>query len=155
MKHMILAVAAALVLVGCGDGDDDSNALAPAPAPVEVTASESAAAGESTDCRIAAAKWANRMEDHAMTVRINAAISAHAVDASSLDDATSEVKVLCSDDVAQLVLDSNARFAEANFELSLCTFEGTCDNAQSKKVDQNADLAERHMDAVRELVGDS
>lgn len=157
---MFAATLAALALFTACGGSDDEGAAPPAetsaasqPASDEPELEATSDGAESAECRIAAAKWANRIDDLALEVLSNSILGAQAVNTGDLDDVTSEVKILCSEDLWQVVAKGNAAFAEANFEVSLCGFANECDDQQAKKVKKSADEATGLAAEVSRMVG--
>lgn len=163
-RILVTALGLVLVLTACGDGDDGNEAAAPTK---EVTVTETVSsptptvtetepsptpAGESDGCLVAANKWADRMTDHVLDASTTAPVFAETLNIDNLDDPTSTVKALCSEDLTQAILDANAKIAEINFELSLCGFSETCDPSQTRKVRRLADRVAGMVGDVRNLL---
>ena len=132
MRSLISVALLAVALAACSSGGDNSTvaddptSTETAPESLTTTEPEPEPAGESADCLVTASKWADRMADHVIDAATTAPAFGETLNLGNLDDPTSEIKVLCSDKLAEPVLNGNAKIAKANFELSLCGFSGGC-----------------------------
>jgi hypothetical protein len=140
MRLQISVALIAVVLTSCGGGGDSSKVADVPPSAAktvessatehpkpagESSATNSKPVGESSDCLVAASKWADRMTHHLLDASTTAPALGETLNLDDLDDPTSEIKVLCSGKLSQPVLNGNLKIAEANFKLSLCGFSNT------------------------------
>lgn len=158
------ALALLLVLTACGGGNDEGGEAGPTSAATETSSSEPTEAApaspsittEPTDCLVAAAKWSGRAEKHLRQIRIQAGFG-EKVDVSDLDDLTSEIGVLCSDELVGLVESANTEFSLAAYEVALCAVKpsgalGGCTLKAMGKIGRILDKAEGYVEQANELI---
>jgi hypothetical protein len=153
MNRGIVAVLLLWALAGCGD--DDASGAREEPTSAPSTASESPtapAAGESQECLVAAQTWADRATDHVLEAATTASAFGETLKLENLDDLGSEISVLCSDELDKAVKDAMLPLTRANYELSLCAFDGSCDPQAAKKVRKFADQAASAVGDVRSFI---
>lgn len=153
--NVLRGIAVALLAVlatGCSSGSATKADAPSAPASSSQSpAAESATAdaGESVDCQLAAAKWADRINKHATDAIMGTAVIATTLDIDNLDDMTSEIKVLCSEDLANDVLEANYEIAKVNAYLRVCELsDNVCSRADSKKILRSTDKIGRLVSEV-------
>lgn len=143
-----------LALTACQSGDDSSTKEASSnrASQTETATEEPSPEGETDDCRVAASLWADRMTDHVLRAKTTAPVMAETLDLDNLDDPSSTIKVLCSEELVQLVLEAHVHMAQANFEIGLCGFAGECDPPKTKKVRGLADKTAPLVGEVRNMI---
>lgn len=155
-----LICALGLLATGCGGGgegaesDSSSNETSEAssqsasPTPTEQPTPE----GETSDCLVAAQKWADRATDHVLTGQTTGAAFGETVPIEDLDDPQSEITVLCSDELDKAVKRAMVPIATMNYELSLCAFTAGCDRDGRRAVERQTTKAAGLIGDVRALI---
>ena len=158
MRPPVMLVMLVLALAACGGEDDrdPGSAATGNPSTSSGATENSGPEEESTDCLVAASKWADRMTSHVLDASTTAPGLAEMLDLADIEDPSSEIKVLCSDAIEKPVLNANLALAKANYELSLCAvnpddtgFGPTCPEPKAKQVRKLADNAAKLVGQVR------
>jgi hypothetical protein len=155
-RTFIVAMLLALFATGCTGESSPEEAAPSSVAPPESTkASPSATVetGESVACQLGATKWVDRINKHATDAIMGTAVIATTVNIDNLNDTTSRIKVLCSEELASMVLEANYEIALVNAKLRVCELsDGVCGKPESRTILKSTDKIAELVGSVNDMV---